>query len=240
VADQAGSWFDRRTVLVCGALLAAALPFAALLLLVVSSWSPLQRLDRAVSASLHGYAVDHPAFTTGMRLVTDTGSSLVWIVVLVPVFGWLVYRRRPRLAAFVAVTALGSAGLNNVIKLLVGRARPRFDDPVATAIGKSFPSGHTQATVVGYGIVLLVFFPVIPRAVRPQVVLLAAAMVALVGFSRIALGVHYLSDVIGAVLIGVAWLLAMTAAFAAWPRGPGEPPMEASAGPGSEDGGRPG
>jgi membrane-associated phospholipid phosphatase len=44
------------------------------------------------------------------------------------------------------VTALGSAGLNNVIKLLVGRARPRFDDPFATAIGKSFPSGHTQAT----------------------------------------------------------------------------------------------
>ena len=67
----------------------------------------------------------------------------------------------------------------------------------------------------------MVFFPVIPRAVRPQTILLAAAMVALVGFSRIALGVHYLSDIIGAVLIGVAWLLAMTAAFAAWPRGPG-------------------
>jgi hypothetical protein len=95
VADQAGSWFDRRTVLVCGALLAAALPFAALLLLVVSSWSPLQRLDRAVSATLHGYAVDHPAVTAVMLVVTDTGSSLAWIVVLVQVFGWLVYRRRP-------------------------------------------------------------------------------------------------------------------------------------------------
>ena len=76
MADQAGSWFDRRTVLVCGALLAAALPFAALLLLVVSSWSPLQRLDRAVSATLHGYAVDHPAFTTVMLVVTSRTSVL--------------------------------------------------------------------------------------------------------------------------------------------------------------------
>jgi membrane-associated phospholipid phosphatase len=215
------SW---RAVAAFGGLLPAVL-FAVLLVLVARSWSPLQRLDRAVSSALHGYAIDHPNFTAAMRLVTDTGSSLAWIVLLVPVFAGLLYRRLPRAAAFVAVTALGSAVLNSVIKVAVGRARPRFDDPLASAIGKSFPSGHTQATVVGYGILLVVLLPVIPHRGRPPVVIVAAVMIVLVAFSRIALGVHYLSDVIGGVLIGVTWLLAMTAAFAPWrPTGPPRTP----------------
>jgi membrane-associated phospholipid phosphatase len=90
-----------------------------------------------------------------MRVITDTGPSLGWIVILVPVFDWLLYPRLRRLAGFVGVTALGSALLNNTIKLVVGRARPHVADPVATAIGKSFPSGHTEAALVGYGILLL-------------------------------------------------------------------------------------
>src|SRR4249919_659589 len=109
MVDQPGVWLGRRAVLAWAALLLAVLPFAALLVLVAGSWSPLQAVDRAVSNGLHGYAVDHPGFTTVMRVVTDTGSSLAWIVLLVPVFGWLLWRRRPRLAAFVAVTALGSS-----------------------------------------------------------------------------------------------------------------------------------
>jgi undecaprenyl-diphosphatase len=57
------------------------------------------------------------------------------------------------------------------------------------------------------------------------VIAAAANMVVLIGFSRIALGAHYLSDVIGAALIGSAWLLAMTAAFSAWRRDRGLPPV---------------
>ena len=125
MTDQAGSWFDRRTVLACGALLVAALPFAALLLLVVSSWSPLQGLDRAVSEGLHGYAIDHPAFTTVMRVVTDTGSSLAWIVLLVPVFGWL--------AAVPAATPLGCVRCGDRI----GQRRAEQRDQAAGGSGQA-------------------------------------------------------------------------------------------------------
>jgi len=112
----------------------------------------------------------------------------------------------------------------------VGRTRPVLVDPIATATGKSFPSGHTQSTIVGYGILLLVFLPAIARAWRPLVVAVATLMVLLVGFSRIALGVHYLSDVIGGLIIGSAWLLAMTAAFSAWRQERRLPPVHPTEG----------
>ena len=55
-------------------------------------------------------------------------------------------------------------------------------------------------------------------------------MVALIGFSRIALGVHYLSDVIGGIVLGAAWLLAMTAAFSAWRRAERKPAVQPDTG----------
>ena len=98
-------------------------------------------------------------------------------------------------------------------------------DALVVEPGTSFPSGHTQAAIVGYGVLLLVLLPVIARRHRPWVFAAAVAMVVLIGFSRIALGAHYLSDVVGAALIGSAWLLAMTAAFSAWRRERGLPPV---------------
>ena len=153
-----------------------------------------------------------------MRTISAIVSPLGWWIVLTPVFIWLLLSRRPRLAAFLAITALGSSLLNTLIKWAVDRARPHLADPVAVAAGRSFPSGHTQAATVGFGILVLIFLPVIPRPARAWVVAAAGLAVALVAFSRIALGVHYLSDVVGALVIGTAWLLAMTTAFSAWRR----------------------
>lgn len=206
-----GRGFRTRTMT---ALVASGL-FVLLALLVGSSASWLLRVDHAVADRLHRFALAHRGFSSAMRIVSDCGSSAAWWIVLVPVFGWLVYRRLPRLAVFVAVTALGSSLLNRLIKWLVGRPRPQLPDPVAVAAGKSFPSGHSQAAIVCYGVLLVVFLPAVAPRLRPWLVALAGLLVALIGFSRIALGVHYLSDVIGAYLIGTVWLIAMVAAFGA-------------------------
>ena len=132
-------------------------------------------------------------------------------------FGWLLYRRRVRLAAFVAVTALGSGVLNHLVKSAVDRARPHLSDPVAMAAGKSFPSGHAQAATVGCGILLVIFLPMVGRRHRIWLWVAAGVVVTAVAFSRVALGVHFVSDVIGGVILGAAWVLAMAAAFDAWP-----------------------
>lgn len=217
--------FGARTTMAFVAIFVAAVPFAILVTLVRTASPGVLHLDRDVANSLHRFATTHAGFTATMRSISDVGSPLSWWIVLTPVFGWLVYRRLLRLAAFVALTAIGSSLLNRAIKVAVARARPHLNDPIATAAGKSFPSGHTQSAVVGCGVLVLVFLPVISRRARPWLLAAACLVVALIGFSRIALGVHYFSDVIGAVLIGVAWLLAMTAAFSAWRREQRKPPI---------------
>jgi undecaprenyl-diphosphatase len=212
------------------ALLVAAVPFGAIVLLLREKSGWLQRIDLGTAQHLHDFDVAHPAFVTSMRVITNSGAPLTWIIVLAVVAVWLVIRRLFRLAIFVAVTGLGSSLLNDTIKSLVGRTRPVLEHPVATATGKSFPSGHTQSAIVGYGILVLIFLPVVARRFRPLVVAAAGVMVLLIGFSRIALGVHYVSDVVGGLLIGGAWLLALTAAFSAWRRDQHLPPVNAGHG----------
>jgi membrane-associated phospholipid phosphatase len=204
-----------------------AVPFAILILLVRAKSDPVLHLDNDTAQSLNSFALSHPAVTSAMRVVSRVGSPTGWWFVLTPVFAWLLFRRLLRLAAFLAVTALGSSLLNSLVKATVDRARPHLAEAVATARGTSFPSGHTQSATVGCGILVLIFLPVVRRSWRKWLYLSAALVVTLIGFSRIALGVHFLSDVVGGVIIGIAWLLAMTAAFSAWRREEHKPPVRA-------------
>jgi undecaprenyl-diphosphatase len=92
---------------------------------------------------------------------------------------------------------------------------------VATAPGPSFPSGHTLGVTVWVGVVLLVLLPLVPRRHRRTAVGIGVALVVVVGLTRIALGVHFLSDVLAGWLIGAAWLLVTATAFRAWRRADG-------------------
>ena len=225
-----GARFGARTILALAGVLLVAIPFSILVVLVTERSSPLQHLDRDTAASLHRYALAHPLFIDLMKWVSRVGSPAGWWVLLTPLCCWLLYRRLPRLAVFVAVTAMGSVVLNRLVKTAVDRTRPHLVDPVAVAAGKSFPSGHAQFATIGCGVLLLVLLPVVRRSRRVWLFVAAALVIALIGFSRIALGVHYLSDVIGGVVLGAAWLLAMTAAFSAWRREERKPPVDASEG----------
>ena len=134
--------------------------------LVETAFSPLEHLDRDVAEDLHEDVLAHPIFTAAMRVVSHTGKALVWWLVLTPVFFWLLSRRLNRPAAFVAVTAIGSSLLNLSIKTAIDRTRPELPDALVVEPGTSFPSGHTQAAIVGYGVLLLVLLPVIGRRHR--------------------------------------------------------------------------
>jgi membrane-associated phospholipid phosphatase len=138
---------------------------------------------------------------------------VAWMVVLTPVVVWLLWRRLPRLALFVVAAAAGSSLLNVAVKTAVHRLRPVLTDPVARAQGLSFPSAHAQAAVVGYAVLLLIFLPFLYGAWRRCAVTFAVVAVLAIGFSRIALGVHYVSDVLGGFLLGAAWVAAMAVAF---------------------------
>ena len=220
--------FGTRVLLAGGALVLVAVPFALLLFLVEDKWRPLERADAGARDDLHGYAADHGPFVTAMRLLSDVGSAPVYLAMFAVVIGWLLSRRLARLAAFVAVTVLGSSLLNQVVKMAVDRARPVLPDPVAHANGMSFPSGHAQAAMVAYSVLLLVLLPVLRGAWRSVFVSVAVLIVLAIGFSRVALGVHYVTDVVAGYVLGAAWVAAMTAAFNTWraDRGQRKTPLE--------------
>ena len=207
--------FGIRAALAGAVLAVLAVPFALTLFLVEDGWAPLLRADIAARDGLHRYAVGHAGFVQAMQLISASGSGLAWQVVLTVVVLWLIWRRLPRLALFVVITGVGSSLLNLSVKSVVHRLRPVLADPVAHAGGLSFPSGHAQAAIVGYAVLLLVFLPVLHGVWRTAAVTFAVVMVLAVCFSRIALGVHYLSDVVGGILLGAAWVAAMAATFSA-------------------------
>ena len=158
--------FGRRSVLSAVALVLVAVPGALTLLLVEGKWAPLLEADNGARDRLHSFAVSHQGFVEAMQLISDSGSALAWQIVLGVVVVWLLWRRLPRLALFVAITAAGSSVLNTVVKTAVHRLRLVLTDPVAHEPGSSFPCCHAQAAIVGYAVLLLVVLPVLHGAWR--------------------------------------------------------------------------
>jgi len=208
--------FSVRAVLALVSLAFVAIPFGLLLFFVQDRWPPLQAVDAGARDDLHRFALDHHAFTTVMKVLSTAGSAPVYTALFAAITGWLLHRGRRRLAAFVVVTEVGGALLNEVVKTAVHRARPTVTDPLAHASGLSFPSGHAQSAVVSFSLLLLLFWHALTPAWRWATTTAAAVMALGIGLSRIALSVHYVSDVLAGYALGAAWIVAMTAAFTAW------------------------
>ncbi|MEP6629916.1 MAG: phosphatase PAP2 family protein [Lapillicoccus sp.] len=206
----------QRSVRFFATLAVLLVPFIGLLLLVEDKWGPLTAADQGARDALHRYALGEPAFVAAMRFLSDSGSALAWQVVTLVVVVYLLFRRLWRLAAFTLVTIAGSSLLNTAVKLLVHRERPLVDQPLVNEPGASFPSGHSQAAVVGYGVLLLLLLPALTRAWRRVAVIVAAVMVLGIGFSRVALAAHFVSDVVAGFALGAVWLGLMTALFRPW------------------------
>ena len=199
VDGQSARWRRDRAVVV------SAITFLVLLGLVVVGWDPLFAADEAIVDGLNRAVSGSGLAVAVLHAITDLGGAQVaWVLIPLTVV-WLLVRRAPRAAAVAAVVGLGAAVLDPGIKALVDRARPLVDATVATAPGASFPSGHALGATVTYGLLLGVFLPsVSPR--RRWVTIGAVCVVVAVGLTRVALGVHHLSDVVAGWALGVLWL----------------------------------
>jgi membrane-associated phospholipid phosphatase len=222
--------FTERAVAGLIAVAAAGTGFAMLLLLVRLNWEPLEHLDHGAAAGLNRLVAGHDPVVTVLRAITTMGGhTILWWLVTVGAVG-LLLRRQPQLAAYLVVTGLGALALDPILKLIVGRLRPVVANPVAAGQGNSFPSGHALGSIVAYGALLLVFLPTIPRRARLATTIGTGVLVVAIGFTRIALGVHYVSDVLGGWLLGVAWLGVTAYTFRLWRRETGQREPDLSAG----------
>lgn len=188
-----------------GALLltaAAALTIA----LVVAGVQPVLRLDQAVAERLHAVALQHPGLTHASRIVTD------WVVdpwtmrlLLAAAVVWLWHRRQRLLAWWVACTSAVEWALRSVLRWAIGRERPEWERPVDSAEFAAMPSGHAMTTAATC--VLLLWIARITHMPAGLVRLgaaTAAVAVAAACFTRVFLGVHWLTDTIAGTLLGAA------------------------------------
>jgi len=168
--------------------------------------NPFWSADHGIATWFHERLT--PVFVSVLRAFTEFGSA-EWIGVilfaLVLFFAWK--RWWPSLVTLV-VAVPGGMLLNEWLKVVVHRHRPFVDGPFVDWSGYSFSSGHTIGATLLYGQLLLFVLPALKaRHWRLLCICSAMSLVLLVGFSRIALGAHFLTDVLAAIIFGIVWLM---------------------------------
>jgi membrane-associated phospholipid phosphatase len=161
--------------------------------------------DQRFADWLHGRATD--PLTDVFRAFTWTGNG--GFLAIVVAFAALLLWRRSYVtdALFVLLAFVGAEVITLGMKQGFRRERPFFEDPLATASSFSFPSGHSLVSLAAYGSIAIVVARHAPsRRVAVAVVWLAAAWILAIGFSRLYLGVHFLTDVVAGFAAGAAWL----------------------------------
>ena len=165
----------------------------------------LSDADVQLSHWLHAHAT--APLTRAMLVLTTLGATWFVVSVALPFLIFLISRRRFYWIAITISSVFGGMLLNRSLKYVFHRPRPRFDDPILSLTSYSFPSGHTMAATVLYGVLAAYLLSKTSRrSSRALIIFVAGLLIGLVAFSRIYLGAHYLSDVLGAMAEGLAWL----------------------------------
>jgi undecaprenyl-diphosphatase len=180
--------------------------FAALTSLAAFANGALLRLDLPVQRAVEGHRVGW--VTSAMKIVTWLGASPVGWALVGVVALWAFLNGRPRVAIILVIAFGLSVAVKVQFKALIDRPRPSLA-PLVHASGAAFPSGHALTAFVVFGLLPLVLLP----TGRARIVswLGSALIVLAVGFSRIYLGEHWLTDVIGSYLLGALFVLSVAA-----------------------------
>jgi undecaprenyl-diphosphatase len=143
------------------------------------------------------------------RDATSLGSTIVLGIITFAVVGYLFLVRKPAVAWLMLIAVLGGIALNNLLKFAFARPRPDFVTHAPRVFTTSFPSGHATLSAIAYltmGALLARTHP--SFTISLYFMSLAAFLTVLIGVSRIYLGVHYPTDILGGWCIGAAWAMA--------------------------------
>nr|WP_269054464.1 phosphatase PAP2 family protein [Paenibacillus tundrae] len=151
--------------------------------------------------------MESPGMTRCMQLFTWIGSEVpVVVITILAMLVLYIYLRHKRELLFLACVIAGSTLLNALIKLVFQRARPTINRIIEVS-GYSFPSGHSMAAFSLYGGLAFLIWKHVPTATgRVLMIIVSAIFILTIGMSRIYLGVHYPSDVVGGYFLSGCWL----------------------------------
>jgi undecaprenyl-diphosphatase len=174
-----------------------------------------QDFDLAVREAIHSRAV--VPLTYAMQTATQLGGAYFLFGFGAVVVAFLLRSDRAREAALFTIAALGAEAVNETMKLVFHRPRPEAYFGYPSPVSYSFPSGHSLVSYCFYlALAEILIEPEWPMWRKLAVWIAAGFLVLLIGFSRVYLGVHYPTDVIGGYLAAVAWAAVLRAAHHRW------------------------
>jgi membrane-associated phospholipid phosphatase len=165
----------------------------------------LVQLDVALANALHSVAT--AGSTSAFELISLFGGTILfaWSVLVGVIFAW---KRQWLGLVMWVITIAGGELLNSVLKLFFARPRPTFATPLVIERFYSFPSGHAMMSFIAYGMLAYIICVLLKNNVQRLLVILATGfIIIIIGVSRIALGVHYLSDVLAGYSVASLWLI---------------------------------
>ena len=187
-----------------GVLLAAAAVFAEIAE-QLGTGGVMALADTALTASIRAHA--GAGTLQVFAVITHLGDPLLLMLLGMAVAAWLGWRGQRSLALGWVLALGGNALLNPLLKRVFERVRPVHEHGLATALGWSFPSGHTSGATVAYGMLAYVMLRTLPPVWHLPALLSATALAFTVGCSRVFLQVHFASDVVAGFASGTAWLM---------------------------------
>ena len=200
----------------------AAVAFVLLLLLVRAGWAPLHNLDVGTAAALHQFGIDHPELVKSAAVVSDVFDPNVFRVALTLVaVVYLIHGERHH-AAWLVVTVFGGGARRRA------ETDRRSGPPGAAGSGGNgardvVPVRPCPGGVTGCCLLLLIAVRFLSRGGRVAAVIAAVVIVGTVALARVVLGVHFVSDVLAGITLGVGWVAVTTWAYVAWRRETGQP-----------------
>jgi undecaprenyl-diphosphatase len=160
-------------------------------------------LDRRIYEAL--YAGGHPSLIAVARIFTALGEPTVLVTAGVILASWLWFRGRGRFALSLLLVILVGRGLSEVQKYWIARARPDFEPHLVAVKTPSFPSGHATSSMIFF---LTLALALGPKGLWRRIAVAGAILFSLlIGTSRVMLGVHWPSDVIGGWSFGMLWVM---------------------------------
>lgn len=201
-----GWWHGRRTTVAAAC---ALVVFLILLAIVLLAGKAPTFLDGSVTPRVHEWAHADGARWSFWRKVTHLGEKIFCTTVYLLLVTLCVVRRNIPAAVWVGVCGLTYPLLSSAVKYAVDRPRPAAADPVFTFQETSFPSGHSGSSMTLAITIICVIAMSSTGAKRAAVFIAALAIPLLVGISRLALGVHYPTDVLAGFCLSLVWTTLM-------------------------------
>lgn len=176
----------------------------------VFSRDPLVNVDQAVYNLLQGFR-SVPSDNV-MVTITELGDTTIVVAVTIAVLGYLIWKRAKHAAVYFAAAVAGASLINTAIKVGIHRIRP-VDGLYNGWSAFSFPSGHSTVNMVLYGAIAVLIAWQVKGRFKLLAPIVAGLLILSIAFSRLYLGAHWFSDVVGGVAFGLAWLSLLAVAL---------------------------